>query len=57
MMPKYCKYCGLPLNEKCNCERIVVEEYEDFLEDYYDNPETQYGWYQQDIIEMRRREQ
>lgn len=57
MKPIYCQYCGLPLTERCDCERIIAEDYENFLEDYENNPEVQYGWYQQDIIDMRRREQ
>ena len=27
-----------------------------FIEDYENDPEVQYGWYQQDLIDMRRRE-
>ena len=56
MKPKYCKYCGLPLSENCDCERIAAEEHEQFLEDYKNDLEVQYGWYQQDMIDMRRRE-
>ena len=57
MKPKYCQYCGLPLTEHCDCERIIEENHQRFLEDYESNPEVQYGWHQQDIIDMRRREQ
>ena len=38
-------------------ERIASEEYEQLLEDYENDPEHQYGWYQQDLIDLRRREQ
>ena len=37
-------------------DRARAAAKEKFLEDYYDNPETQYGWYQQDLIDMYRRE-
>lgn len=57
MKAKYCQYCGLPLTENCDCERIIAEEYEELLEDYENDPEHWYGWYQQDIIDIRRREQ
>ena len=57
MKVKYCRYCGQPLTENCDCEGIAAEEHEQFLEDYYNDPEIQYGWHQQDIIDMRRREQ
>lgn len=56
MKPQYCRFCGLPLTENCDCERIAAEEEEQFLEDYYNDPEVQAGWHQQDIIDMRRRE-
>lgn len=57
MKAKYCKYCGQPLTENCDCERIAAEEEEQFFEDYENDPEVQYGWYQQDLIDLRRREQ
>ena len=57
MKKQFCPYCGLPLTENCECERITAEEHERFLEDYYNSPEVQYGWHQQDMIDMRRREQ
>lgn len=57
MKAKYCRFCGQPLTENCDCERIAAEEHEQFLEDYANDPEVQYGWHQQDIIDMRRREQ
>ena len=57
MKAMYCRFCGKSLTENCDCERIAAEEHEQFLEDYLNDPEVQYGWYQQDIIDMRRREQ
>lgn len=57
MKAMYCKYCGLPLTEHCDCARIAAEEEEQFFEDYYDDPEVQAGWRNEDLIWMRRREQ
>ena len=34
----------------------VAEAEAQFIEDYENDPEVQYGWYQQDLIDMRRRE-
>lgn len=56
MKKMYCQYCGQPLTENCECERIAAEEHEQFLEDYYNNPMVHEGWKQQDIIDMYRRE-
>ena len=56
MKPQYCRFCGLPLTENCDCERIAAEEEEQFLEDYYNDPEVQAGWRNQDLCEMRYRE-
>lgn len=56
MKPQYCRFCGLPLTENCDCERIAAEEEEQFLEDYYNDPEVQAGWRNQDLCEMRWRE-
>lgn len=57
MKAKYCRFCGQPLTENCDCERIAAEEEEQFLEDYYNDPEVQAGWRNEDLIWMRRREQ
>jgi hypothetical protein len=57
MKAKYCQYCGEPLTEHCDCARIAAEEEEQWLEDYYNDPEVQAGWRNQDLIDMRRREQ
>lgn len=46
MKAKYCKYCGTSLEEGCDCEREVVEAMEDYIEDYENRPDVQYGWYQ-----------
>lgn len=61
-------YTETHYNEYRAAKREFVEEYledyerelsyahEQFIEDYYNDPEVQYGWYQQDLIDMRRRE-
>ena len=56
MKPQYCRFCGLPLTENCDCERIAAEEYEQFLEDYSNNgqdPMTAYSGFrlESDIID------
>ena len=38
-------------------ERDIAEAQAQFIEDYESDPEVQYGWYQQDLIDLRRREQ
>jgi hypothetical protein len=57
MKKKFCEYCGTPVEEGCDCLRELAEEREQFIEDYENSPETQYGWAQQDLIDLRRREQ
>ena len=52
----FCEYCGKPLVEGCDCQRIIEEERLQFIEDYENDPMVQYGWHQQDIIDMRRME-
>ena len=37
-------------------ENAVAERHQQFIEDYYDDPEVQYGWHQQDLIDQRRME-
>lgn len=57
MKKMYCPYCGEKLfNGVCEngCERIAEEEKEQFIEDYYNDPEIQYGLRQQDLINMYR---
>ena len=56
MRKRFCPYCGEPLEHGCDCERIAAEEAEQMMEDYYDDPVVQYGWYQQDIIDTYRME-
>lgn len=48
MKKMFCEYCGKPLSEGCECERIIA--------DYMNDPEVHYGWHQQNMIDMRRRE-
>lgn len=57
MKPKYCEYCGQLLSEGCECHREVAEYEANLVDELENRPETQYGWYQQDLIDMRRREQ
>lgn len=56
MKKAFCPYCGEPTENGCECERLAAEERQQFIEDYENRPETQYGYYQQDIIDMYRRE-
>lgn len=37
-------------------ERFRAERHERFIEDYENDPEVLYGWYQQDMIDLRYRE-
>jgi hypothetical protein len=57
MKKRFCEYCGVPLEEGCDCKREAAEAETQFIEDYENSPETQYGWAQQDMIDLRRREQ
>lgn len=52
MKKSFCPYCGEPLENGCDCERIAAEEAEWKRKEYEDDPIVQYGWYQQDIIDM-----
>ena len=54
MKPIYCKYCGELLENRCDCLRELSEAEADFIEDYENDPMVNYGWHQQDIIDMRR---
>ena len=56
MKKTYCPYCGELLTAGCDCEREAAEAHEQFIEDYENSPETQYGWAQQDLIDSYRRE-
>ncbi len=52
-----CREDGLDADEALNeWERAKAEERERFYEDYYNSPEVQYGWHQQDMIDLRMRE-
>lgn len=50
MKPRYCQYCGQPLEDRCGCEREVAEAEEQACQDYYDDPEVQMGWRNEDAI-------
>ena len=52
MKALYCQYCGALLDDNCDCEREIAEEREQRMQDYYDSPETQAGWANQDLIEL-----
>lgn len=54
MTKLFCPYCGQPLSEGCDCERLVAEERETLLEELEERS-MMYA-YQQDIIDMYRRE-
>ena len=56
MKKLYCPYCGEPLENGCECERLAAEEAAQLIEDYENDPIVQEGWRQQDIIDMYRRE-
>jgi len=52
-----CKEEGLTAEQALNeWNRAQAEAEADFFEDYYNDPVVQYGWYQQDLIDMHRRE-
>lgn len=52
----YCEYCGQPLTEGCDCQREAAEAVAEFIEDYENRPDVQYGWAQQDLIDSYRME-
>ena len=56
MKPKFCQYCGIPLDEGCEC-RWIAEYEAELIEELENRPETQLGYRQQDSIDMYRREQ
>ena len=57
MQVQYCRYCGKRLTEGCTCEADAAEIHNQFVEDYENRPDVQAGWAQQDLIDLRRREQ
>lgn len=56
MKKAFCPYCGEPIENGYECERLAAEEMQEFIEDYESDPMVQEGWRQQDIIDMYRRE-
>lgn len=56
MQKLYCEYCGRLLSEGCECHIIAAQDYEEFLTNYECDPMINYGWGQQDMIDMYRRE-
>ena len=54
MKPKYCQYCGAPLDEGCECLLELAEYEADLLEELENRPETQLGYRQQDLIDSYR---
>ena len=52
-----CRDNGLDATEAVlEWDRYQAEERERRYDEYMNDPEVQYGWYQQDIIDMRTRE-
>lgn len=52
-----CREDGMSSDEALNeWNRACSERAEAFREAYESDPEVQYGWYQQDVIDMYRRE-
>jgi len=54
MKPRFCQYCGKPLEDDCECLRLAAEDEAAFLEEYENRPETMDGWRQQDMIDAWR---
>lgn len=54
MRAKFCQYCGESLDEGCSCIRDIAQAEADFIEEYESRPDVQYGWVQQDLIDMHR---
>ena len=54
MMAKYCKYCGTPLVEGCECLRELAEYEANIIEELENSPEAQLGYRQQDLIDYHR---
>ena len=50
MKPKYCQYCGETFENGCDCLRDLSNAKEEWMEDYYNSPETQAGWRNEDLI-------
>ena len=45
------------MTEHCGCAREAAEAETEFIEEYENRPDVQYGWHQQDLIDLRHREQ
>ena len=56
MKRKFCEYCGELLENKCDCLYELSLYEEELIDELENRPETQLGWRQQDLIDMRRRE-
>jgi hypothetical protein len=52
MEPMFCQYCGEPLSDGCDCLGELAEYEAQLIEDYENDPMTQYGWHMQDVIEF-----
>ena len=53
-----CREDGMTASEALDAwDDYQAERKERFLEGYYNDPMVQYGWYQQDMIDLRRSEQ
>lgn len=53
---RFCAYCGQSLDEYCDCLRELALAEEAMTEELENDPLTQYGWYQQDLIDWHRAE-
>jgi len=56
MKKRFCEYCGTPIADGCDCLKEAAEEYAATVEEIENRPDTQYGWYQQDMIDLHRME-
>jgi hypothetical protein len=54
MEPRFCQYCGTPLDEGCGCLRELAQAEQDFIEEYESRPDVCAGWAQQDLIDLYR---
>ena len=56
IQPKYCQYCGEPLENGCDCLREIAEREEELIEELEER-QHQSGFYAfQDMMETYRRE-
>jgi hypothetical protein len=56
MKKRFCEYCGTPIADGCDCLKEAADEYAATVEEIENRPDTQYGWYQQDMIDLHRME-